>query len=349
MKAIKIEHERFVSSVNLLDKIVGSVEPINRRVYFYAHSNLLRAYASDGCLSANISLGRIEHFDNLYVVPLDNLKLLSKSGKDDVEIRFGDTLEFSKGPEYMSVLHPFSRDVRKRGVFSARFEVETEEFVRTLDLGSIILREGQDVIIGIVEGIFFALAEEYSHVAAAFMKMPGEEFVSALPYESTRHLVKGLNVIGDKKIKIGYSNNLIGLKFSNGIITACKSPAEGVQADKVRSFLRVREFEGVKTETKKIKDGASLAAKFQRKNGGKGYIELSDKIRIGVMSQYSAYEYSQNVQTKMNLRVPIIPKKLNQFLSRLKKRYVKLFFTQEMLFFVADEALFAIKKEKNAP
>ncbi len=349
MKAIKIEHKRFIKSVNLLDKIVGNVEPINRRVYFYTHSNVLHAYATDGCVSVNLMLGKMEHFDDFYVAPLDNLKLLSKSGEDNVEIRFGSKLEFLKGPEYMSVLHPFARDVRKRGAFSAKFEIKSSDFARTLDLGSIILREGENVLIGILEGEFFVLSEQYSHISVAFIKMPGEPFISTLPYESARHLVKGLSVIGSENVKMGYSETLIGLKFSQGVITLCKSPAEDVQMDKIEKFLEARKFQGIRADVKKVKDGALLAAKFQRKNGGRGYIELSDKIRIGVISQHSAYEYSQELQTTLDVRVPIIPQKLNQFLSRLKEKEIKIVFTEDMLFFIAKKALFAVKNEKRRP
>jgi len=351
VKTAKIEHEHFIKSVTLFDKIVGSVEPINRRVYFYAHSNVLKAYASDGCVSVNLTLGKVEHFDDFYVAPLDNLKLLSKSGKEDVEIRFSSKLELLKGPEYISVLHPFSRDPRKRGSFSAKFEISSKDFAQTLDLASIILREGQNVIVGMLEGYFFALSEEYSHIVLSFMNLDGEPFISSMPYESARHLVKGLSVIKNENLKMGYSEDFIGLKFSNGVMIVCKSALEDVQLDRIKRLLKTKEVEGFRANVKELKDGALLASKFQRKNGGRGYIEFSDKFRIGVLSQHSAYEYSKSIGSDLNVRMAIIPQKLNQFLSRLKEKYVKILFSKDegMLFFIGKKALFAVKEEKSAP
>lgn len=347
MKTIKIKHDHFVKSVNLLDKIVGNVEPINRRVYFYTREDVLVAHASDGCVNIFIALGRMENFNDFYVAPLDNIKLLSKSGNDDVEIRFSSKLEFLMGPEYISVLHPFSRSIQRKGRLAAKFELKSKDLAYTLDLGSIILKEGQDVVIGIVKENFFVLSEEHSHIAIAFTKMEGDEFVSTFPYESARHIVKGLNIVGNETMKVGYSDELIGLKFSNVIITFCKSNTQEISVKKIEDLLNIKEKKGLKVEVETIKAGTSLAARFQRKNGGKGYIALSDKIRVGVMSQHSVYEYSKDVMTGLNIRLAVNPQKLNQFLSRLKEKYVEMFFDGKMLFFSSEKAIFAVKTEKT--
>ncbi len=344
MKRIKIARKVFEKGVGILDKVVGSVEPINRRVYFYTKKGLLLAYASDGCLSASVALGRAEEFEDFYVAPLDNLKLLIKGRNEDVEMRFSNKFEIVTGPEYMVITHPYARDPRKKGAFAAKIEVNRREFCHTLDRGSIILREGQEVIVGARNGRFFLLCEENAHVSAAFMNISMDEFLARVPYESVRHLLKALEILSQEKIIIGNSKDFIGLKFSYGIMTMCKLDATDVNPKDVENFLKFGESRGIQVERKLLKEGASLSSKFHRKSGGRGYIEFSDKLRIGVLSSYSAYEYSRPIDTTLKAKFPILPVKLNQFLSRIPDRKITVTVRNNTLLFIAKNAIFAVKK-----
>ncbi len=345
MKKIKIDHEYFLKIVNLLDRAVGTVEPINRRVYFYSHRDILKAYASDGCLMVNVTLGNVSGLKGFYASPLDSLKLLLKSGeKSDVEIHFGTKLEFLKGSEYLSILHPVANDPRKRGAFTTEIEVKASEIAHVVDIGSIILKEGQETIVGATRGMFFALGEEYGHLSIASMDYSGIPFTAAIPYETARHLVKMLDVIRDEKFKFGHSKDIIGLKFDDGVVTVCKMKIDDEMVNGIERFLPIRKLEGVSIEAKILREGASLCAKFQRKNGGKGYLEFSNQFRIGVLSKYSAYEYIKPVSLGEKVRVNIIPKKLNQFLSRIHEKNVRVVADEIFLIFKGKSELFAIKR-----
>ncbi len=345
MKKSKIDHEYFLKIINLLDRAVGTVEPINRRVYFYSHLDALKVYATDGCLTVNVNLGSVSHFKSFYASPLDSLKLLSKSGeKADVEIRFGTKLEFLKGSEYLSILHPIANDPRKRGVFTTEVEVKASEIAHVVDIGSIILREGQETIVGATHGMFFALCEEYGHLSIASMDYSGVPFVAAIPYETARHFVKMLDVIRDEKLKLGHSQNIIGLKFSDGVITVCNMEINNEMVNGIERFLPIRKLEGTRIETRILKEGASLCSRFQRKNGGKGYLEFSNQFRIGVLSQYSAYEYVKPISLSKQVRVNVIPKKLSQFLSRVHEKCVKVVIDEDFLIFKGKDELFAIRR-----
>lgn len=345
MKKSKIDHEYFLKVVNLLDRAVGTVEPVNRRAYFYSHLDILRAYVTDGCLAINVNLGKVDHFENFYASPLDSLKLLSKSGeKADMEIRFGTKLEFLKGSEYLSILHPIANDPRKRGTFTAEVEVKASKIAHVVDIGSIILREGQETIVGATHGMFFAFCEEYGHLSIASMDYSGSPFAAAIPYETARHLVKMLDIIRDERLKFGRSQNIIGLKFNEGVVTICNMKINNEMVNGIERFLPIKKSEGTIIETRILKEGASLCSRFQRKNGGKGYLEFSNKFRIGVLSQYSAYEYAKPVNLNIQVRVSVIPKKLNQFLSRIHEKRVKVVADEDFLVFKGESELFAIRR-----
>lgn len=340
----KIEHSHFLRFVNLFDRAVGTIEPINRRVYFYSRSNVLRAYATDGCLTIDMRLGDVDkHFESFYVAPLDNIKLISRNTNiEDVEIQFGEKLEFSKGSEYLSVLHPLSRNPKRRGTFAPKVEVKSSELVHVIDVGSIISRAGQDILVGAINEKFFALCEEYGHISIASMKLSMEPFMAEIPYETARHLVKTLDVIRSEKLTMGFSESTIGLKFSDGVIGVCTIEANE-DIDNIEKFLEIKKGD-ILLSTKMLKTATSLCAKFQRQNRGKGYFELSDRLRIGVLSQSSAYEYIQPVKCKTHVRISIMPKKLNQFLTRIHEKSVHLDITNEFVIFKGKNALFAIKR-----
>ncbi len=340
----KIKHNRFLRFVNLFDRAVGTIEPINRRVYFYSRYNMLRAYATDGCLTMDMRLGDVDkHFESFYVAPLDNIKLISRNtNTEDVEIRFGEKLEFSKGSEYLSILHPLSRNPKRRGVFTPKVEVKSSELVHVIDVGSIISHAGQDILIGATNEKFFALCEEYGHISIASMRLDINSFMAEIPYETARHLVKTLDIIRNEKLMMGFSESTLGLKFSDGVIGICTVEANE-DMNNVKKFLEIKR-EDISLSTQMLKTATSLCAKFQRQNRGEGYFELSDRLRIGVLSQSSAYEYIQSVGCKTHVRVSIMPKKLNQFLARIHEKSVHLGITGEFVIFKGKNALFAIKR-----
>ena len=340
----RIKQDHFLRFVNLFDRAVGTVEPINRRVYFYARLSTLRAYATDGCLTIDVELGNVdESFESFYVAPLDNIKLISRNANpEDVEIHFGEKLEFFKGAEYLSVLHPFSRNPKRRGTFVPKVETRSSEFLHVIDIGSIISRAGQNILLGAIEGKFFALCEEYGHISAASMKLDMDPFLAEIPYETARHLVKTLDIIQNEKLKLGVSESTIGLKFSDGVIGICTLEASE-DMDSLEKFLEIQNGD-ILLSTKMLKTASALCAKFQRQNNGRGYFELSDRLRMGVLSQSSAYEYVQPIKSNDHVRVSIIPKKLNQFLARIHEKNVYLSITNDFVMFNGKDALFAIKR-----
>ncbi len=346
LSTILIDHERFLRFVNLFDRAIGKVEPINRKVYFYAKTASLRAYGTDGCLTVNMNLGRIEHFDGFYVVPLDDLKLISsRETGEDVEIDFGTTLRFSKGAEFLSILHPISRDPRRKGSFTPEFSIEASDLSRVIDSGSIISREGQQVLLGAWNGRLFTLSEEYGHIGMAMMNFEAPDFAFEIPYETARHLVKALDVIKKEKIVIGYAKNLLGLRFTDGVFVSCALPAEE-QVSRINEIFEMNDENGVEISVKILKDATSLCASFQRRNGGMGYLELSDMMRFSVLSQSSAYEYVHPIETREPVRVSVVPRKLHQFLSRFREKNAFVGVTKEYVLFKGRQAFFAIKRER---
>lgn len=343
MKKIKVNHHKFTRLVRLFDKAIGTIEPLARKIYFYTESDNLMVYGTDGCLSVEFHLGEMEPLDDFYVIPLDDLKLLLRERSEDVFMTFGTTFQISKGTEILSILHPISSDPRKKVDILTSHTVDAKQFQRTLDLGSILSREGQMTFLGCKNGQFFSASEDFGHIGIAFMDFNENNFAVEIPYESVRHLVKMLEVLKEDMIEIGYSR-MIGMRFSDGKMNICSDEATNMeQMEELVNFDNV-DFE---IPVKVLKEGATLSSRFQRKNGGRGYLELSDTIRFTVLSQVSAYEYSYPIQWGSKMRVPIIPRKIQQFFSRIHEKYVITGSTSEYLVFKSMQALMLIKKNST--
>lgn len=340
MKKIKVNHHKFTRLVKLFDRAIGTIEPLARKVYFYTESGNLMVYGTDGCLSVEFHLGEMESIDYFYVVPLDDLKLLLRERSEDVFMTFGSTFQISKGAEILSILHPIVPDPRKTNGVTAPNEVEAKQFQRTLDLGSILSREGQMTFLGCKNGKFFSASEDFGHIGIAFMDFEENNFAVEVPYESVRHVVKMLEILKEDMIWIGYSK-MIGMRFSDGEMNICSE--EAMNMEKMEELVN---FDNVDFEipVKALKEGASLSSRFQRKNGGRGYLELSDTMRFIVLSQVSAYEYGYPIQWGSKTRVPIIPRKVQQFFSRIHEKYVMTGLTDEYLVFKSMQALMLIRK-----
>ncbi len=205
MSKIKIDHSKFARFVRIFDRVTGTIEPSTRKVYFYSDSQNLMAYGTDGCLSVDLMLGNITPFEGFYSVLLDDLKLLLREKSEEVLMEFGPTFQISKGVEMISILHPFVQNPKKKDEIETDQVVDTVQLRRTLDIGSIISREGQMIFVGAQNGKFFSACEDYNHTGLAFMNFHGENFAVEIPYESVRHLVKALDSIREDKIEFGYS------------------------------------------------------------------------------------------------------------------------------------------------
>jgi len=339
MSKIKIDHHKFARFVRIFDRVTGTIEPSTRRVYFYANSGNLMAYGTDGCLSVDLTLGDIASFDGFYAVLLDDLKLLLREKSEDVMMEFGSTFQISKGTEIISILHPFVQNPRKKDEVETDQIVDTMQLKRTLDIGSIISREGQMIFVGSQDGRFFSACEDYGHTGLAFMNFHGANFAIEIPYESVRHLVKTLDSIREDKIWFGYSKT-IEMKFSDGTLNICSNSLE--DTGRIEEIMN---FDGVDFEipVKALKEGATLSSRFQRRNGGRGYLDLSETMKFVVLSQVSAYEYTYPIQWGEAVRIPIAPRKFQQFFSRINEKYVKVGLTDRYLIFKGMQSILIVR------
>ncbi|HEU23536.1 MAG: hypothetical protein C0176_02040 [Mesoaciditoga sp.] len=341
MPEIRIDQSKFKRFVRIFDRVSGTIEPSMRRVYFYTNLSTLMAYGTDGCLSVDLEIAPIEPFDGFYTVPLDDLKLLLREKSEEVRMNFGSNLQISSGTEIISILHPLVSNPRKSDHIETQDKIYTSQFKKVLDLGSIISREGQMIFIGTGFGKFLCASEDYGHTGIGFMEFKGDPFSAEIPYESVRHLVKTLDAIREDKIEIGYSSK-IGIRFSDGIMSICSTPSD---TGKINEFLNfdVSDFE---VPVKALKEGSTLAARFQRRNGGRGYLELSDMIKFIVISAISAYEYNYPIEWGKTLKVAISPMKFQRFFSRLNEKYVNVGLNHEYLVFKGLQSLLIVKIEK---
>jgi len=341
MSKIKIDHSKFARFVRIFDKVTGTIEPSTRKVYFYFDSQNLMAYGTDGCLSVDLILGNIAPFDGFYAVLLDDLKLLLREKNEDVVMEFESTFQISKGTEIISILHPFVQSPRKKDEIETDQIIDTMQLRRTLDIGSIISREGQMIFVGSQRGRFFSACEDYGHTALSFMNFRDKDFAVEIPYESVRHLVKALDSIKENRIEFGYSKDM-GMKFSDGKFTVCSNFLQ----DNGR-IEEIMNFDGTDFEipVKALREGATLSARFQRRNGGRGYLELSEMMKFVVLSQVSAYEYTYPIQWGNAIRIPIAPRKFQQFFSRISEKYVKAGLTDRHLIFKSMQSMLLVKIE----
>jgi hypothetical protein len=339
---IKIDHLSFTRFVKIFDRAIGTIEPSNRKIYFYTDGSCLVAYGTDGCLTLELRLGKIAAFDDTYVSPLDDLKLLlSREKKEDVEIKFDSSLQISKGSEMLSILHPFARNPKREDGFVPIHDVEIAQFRKMIDTGSIISREGQMVFLGSKSGKLFSLSEDRGHIGISFMNFEDESFAIEVPYESMRHIVKTLEILKNEKLRIGY-DPVFGMEFSDGKIKVCSTEAYDT-AQRIDEFIDFGMFD-LEIQVKALRDGASLCSTFQRRNGGRGYLELSDSMRFGVISQSSAYEYNYPILWGGKVRVEIMPRKAHQFFSRIGEKYIEVGLKDEYLIFKGVHSIFAVKR-----
>ncbi|BBJ27574.1 hypothetical protein [Athalassotoga saccharophila] len=340
MPEIRIDQSKFKRFVRIFDRVSGTIEPSMRRVYFYTNLSKLMAYGTDGCLSIDLELGSIDSFDGFYTVPLDDLKLLLREKSEEVRMNFGSNLYISSGTEIISILHPLVQNPRKFDRIETEEKIYTSQFKKVLDLGSIISREGQMIFVGIGEKLLCA-SEDYGHTGIAFTEFKGGPFSAEIPYESVRHLVKALDAVREDKIEIGYTSG-IGIRFSDGMMSICSTPSDIGKINELLNF-EAGDFE---IPTKAIKEGSTLAARFQRRNGGRGYLELSNTMKFIVISAISAYEYNYPIECGKMLRVAISPMKFQRFFSRLNEKYVKVGINHEYLVFKGLQSLLIVKIER---
>ncbi len=340
MPEIKIDQPKFKRFVRIFDRVSGTIEPSMRRAYFYTNLSTLMAYGTDGCLSVDLELGSIEPFDGFYTVPLDDLKLLLREKSGEVRMKFGSNLQISSGAEIISILHPFVSNPRRLDPIETEDRIYASQLKRVLDLGSIISREGQMIFVGATEK-FICASQDYGHTGIGFTEFKGRPFSVEIPYESVRHLVKALDAIREDRLEIGYSNR-IGIKFSDGVLSICSTPSD---TGKINEFLNF-EAGDFEIPTKALKDGSTFAARFQRRNGGRGYLELSDTMKFIVISSISAYEYNYPIEWGKMIRVAISPMKFQRFFSRLNEKYVKVGINHEYLVFKGLQSLMIVRIEK---
>ncbi len=341
-ETIRIDHQNFFRLIKIFDRSIGTIEPAKRKIYFYTDQSKLMAYGSDGCLTTELEISNGDLGEKFYIAPLDDLKMLLSREKDEiVEMKFDSTLQISKGTEILSILHPFGPDPRVVSELSASFKVGKVQFRNAMDIGSILLREGQNAFLGSRKGKLFSLSEDHGHIGIAFMDFEGEKFEFEIPYESIRHAVKVFEILKSEKLNIGY-DHFFEIDFDGGKMRICNSPSYGV-SQKIDYFMdsKTLDFE---VQVKALKEGASLCANFQRRNGGMGYIEFSDKMRLGVTSQSSAYEYTYPIMWGGRVRIQIIPRKIQQFFSRIGEKYVGVGISDEYVIFKGIQTIFAIKR-----
>lgn len=338
MSKIKIEQSKFKRFVRIFDRVTGTIEPSMRKAYFYEQSSTLMAYGTDGCLSVDLTLGEIEPFEGFYAVELDDLKLLLREKSEEIKMNFGSTLQISKGTEIISILHPIVSNPKKVHHEEAKEKIHVSQIRKVLDLGSIISREGQMIFFGVEFGKIICASEDYGHIGIGFTDFKDGSFSVEIPYESIRHLVKTLDALGEDQIQIGYPKN-VEIKFLDGTMSICTLPSD---TGKISEFLNfdASDFE---IPTKALREGSTLSARFQRRNGGRGYLELSDTMKFVVMSQISAYEYNYPIQWGKTLRVPISPIKFQRFFSRLNEKYVKVGLNHEYLVFKGVQSMLLVK------
>ncbi|ONN27839.1 hypothetical protein XJ44_02415 [Thermosipho affectus] len=237
---LKINVDEMKKALKLIDKVVGSVEKINRKVGFSYNSGYLSMFGSDGCLTVKFVVSEMNPTTLSFTLPLDILKFFVYELSGDINIYSDGRYVFLKAKDEnlkLKIEDFHLKDFEDR--YEKLLDISRSTFLNDLDFVSSHLEEGNFVDLFFGNG-FRLVAENNGIINYVRRDNKSSTFSWRIPYYSSRHLIKALQLLKGREIELGYGLRHMVLK-SDQLFNVC-----GENLNEEMIYLLEEEFSNAK-------------------------------------------------------------------------------------------------------
>ncbi|SHH29799.1 hypothetical protein [Thermosipho atlanticus] len=211
---VTINAEKLKRIIAHIDKVCGSVEPINRLVGISYDNGYLTLYGSDGCFTVKAKITEMNPTSLKFSISLDILKYFISELKGNVFIYSdGNFVTFKVKEENLKLRVGKFRFEKFEDRFDVVSKVSSIFFTKDLDFATSHIEEGCMVDIFFNDKI--KIAAEYKNIICYTSRDVLESYSNiswSIPYYSARHIVKSLKDTSSKDLIIGKSLNHMVIK-----------------------------------------------------------------------------------------------------------------------------------------
>ncbi|MGC8820257.1 MAG: hypothetical protein ACP5KD_05775 [Fervidobacterium sp.] len=301
---IEVDAQKLKDVVKRSDRVCGTLEPSNRRLAFFAQDGKLYALASDGCLKGSFELSPYLFSRSFqpFEISLDVLKQFSSelSGKVNLLIQDG-IITFKCQNEILRLKVNYVDNIQIQKIAEKGIKMVRRKFLSEIDYSSCFLEEGNNVDV-FISGNLLELISHYAGILSYVKlnvgqnELTGASYSISIPYVSSRHVVKALDLEESEEIIIYYDEyeKKLHLK-STHLYTLCgDTPAEN--PERVRNVCSQFKVHS--------KISASQLQKLLRRSLISGrFSDVQLYTRLGevvVVSQYGSIAYKGSMEADIN-------------------------------------------------
>jgi len=318
--------------LELSEKFAGSVEPGYRflRLYYWKG---LRAFITDGCGKLEIPLKKdCAPFKGSYIIPLDHARALKEQLKDDASIIITGneaTLSIFLGGEKLLIEKAWIDGIpRMERKFENIFSVKKNLFKNALNFSSAINDEGDNVSFVFNNSLVSIISSSHNMTALNYLNVPLSRNLQAhIPYVTTRHLVKTLDLIKIEELNFGEGIEDLGIKVGPLLFSIC--------CDREKLFDEVPKLPEIKEKIVMEKSQLLFSVRKLAKLVSRGMkvLILSDHGSIKFMLKTGTFRYEKVIlKTSFeNFAAGVDPHRLRSALSRMNSGKVELFTYKKQL------------------
>mgnify|MGYP003878493089 CR=1 FL=1 len=307
-------------ALDFFDRIIGSQE--KRQLIFFSQKGLYLA-GGDDFLNAFLMIKPNVHLPHAYSFPLDPLRSFIKDKPDkNIKVELVSSLKFiTPNEELILNMQPASLSFvpskgKNLGVISA------QTLKKILDLASITSQEGEKIALFFQKGRLGAWSENRFLLSCAFTPISSSlthNFI--VPYTSTRHLVKALDLIPEKQASLFLASQslLISLPYLKIGLRLISEETNALSF--LKSLLATKPLATLKIGLPAFKKTLSRLARIQKQLKAIGSIALiSEKCVFKITSSQGSYSFilPLEVSLKQSFTINCHFSLLNSLFSRLK-------------------------------
>ncbi len=327
MLAISISGHFLNKALDFFDRVIGSQE--KRRLILGGEDGIY-LLGTDGVLTAQLLIKKGLLLPYSYILPLNTLKAFIKGRRgEEIRLEIKEKIILRTGLERLEI--PFQgTHLKVPPMTSKGIEINLATFCRLLDISSVISDEDTEIlffcqgkslgIIGQREGMFVC-------TFMPLLKPPKKSQYFSLPYVPTRHLVKALKQIKEKKAFISLQHPQLEICLPKLKISANLSPKPHVNLDLLRDILQASPLAQIEIELSTFKNSLSRLSRMEKHLGAISKIKLArDKCVFNIISSEGVYVYclplGENTNLERSLKCGF--RFLNSVFQRLKGKRIKM-------------------------
>ena len=325
---LSISKKTLKRAFDFFDKIIGRTQ--EKRYIFLGGPQNIFLLGSDGLITAQLILKEGLSLPYTYRLPLDLLRAFLKDlSEEELKIEIGPSLRFRGQREVLELKEIkqtkllLSKTKREKSV-----SLNLSTFCRILDLASVISEEGEEIIIFFHANTLGVIGENKNFLVCAFMPFSGNQtHVFSLPYTSTRHLVKALKIVTEKRVSFYLDSKDLLISVPRLKILVRPLFKRKDDLNFLWSLINTDPLVQFKLELKTLKIYLSRLSRLERQLNPFGTIIFN---RNFCMFKLSAKEgtYTLNLPIKINFQKEISFKcrfsVLNSVCQRLKGKELKI-------------------------